>query len=53
MYSEYRIARSDGDVPYVVAGVLWEMVGDDSVVWVWVWVLVPVGDGTVGLRRCQ
>ena len=48
MYSEYRIARSDGDVPYVVAGVLWEMVGDDGVVWVWV--LVPVGDGTLGLR---
>jgi hypothetical protein len=31
VYSEYRIARSDGDVPYVVAGVLWEMVGDDGV----------------------
>jgi hypothetical protein len=35
--AEYRIARSYGDVYYVVAGVLWEMVGDDGVVWV----LVP------------
>ena len=31
---------------YVVAGVLWEMVGDDGVVWV----LVPVGDWALGLR---
>jgi hypothetical protein len=31
---------------YVVAGVLWEMVGDDGVVWV----LVSVGDGALGLR---
>ena len=27
---EYRIARSYGDVYYVVAGVLWKMVGDDG-----------------------
>ena len=39
----YRIARGYGDVYYVVAGVLWEIVGDDSVVWV----LVPVGDGAL------
>ena len=42
----HRIARSYGDVYYAVAGVLWEMVGDDGVVWV----LVPVGDGALGLR---
>ena len=43
---EYRIARSYGDVYYVVAGVLWERGGDDGVVWV----LVPVGDVVLVLR---
>ena len=28
----YRIARSHVDVYYVIAGVLWEMVGSDGVV---------------------
>jgi hypothetical protein len=37
---KYRTARSYGDVYYVVAGVLWETVVDDGVVWVLV--LVPV-----------
>jgi hypothetical protein len=46
LYAAYRIARSYGDVYYVVAGVLWEMGGEDGAVWV----LVPVGDGALGLR---
>ena len=39
----YRIARSYGDVYYVVAGMLSEMVGGDGVVFM----LVPVGDGAL------
>ena len=48
--AEYRIARSYGDVYYVVAGVLWEMVGDDGVVWCGCWCRCrPGGDGALGL----